>query len=256
MTIKPFLYKATLTDEELDILDGKCSPETQAVCDSSKNRRNMEASFSGLTQKQAAVVIQIINRARDAGELSYSRVDITSCPACDVKPGYYLRSRTSSKGRKGQPDFEKPKTVPAIDYSRGFVTIRGYVSVGCCYECNKLIEPIIMAELAKLPTAVPAWFPGARIFVEKTWNGERKIASLEKCNIVKCNKCGCIQHEREMGRQLTLMSDGTFPAKCKSCGNEKIPFGATAFTRTDDWVVYDIERNCIVRSNSSAFQPE
>lgn len=253
----PIVYKAALTDAELDILDGRCSPDTQKVCDSSKSRRAVEARTVGLTQKQAAMVTKIIEYARTQGVLTYTRTSVTSCPTCGVTPGYYLRARTSRSGRKGEPDYSKPKMVSAVDYGRGFVTIGGHVSTGCCAECNKVIEPLIVAELANMPTAVPAWFPSARLLTERTWGGERKVAALEKCDIVKCVKCGTIQHERQMGRRPTIMGDGTFPAKCRACDNEKIPlFGGQVFTRTDGWVVYDLEAHRVLRANDPTFTPE
>jgi len=246
------IYKVPLTDADLDRLDGACSPEAQAAVNTSKARRELTARLSRLTDKQAAAVGKIVERARSQGELTHSRVSLNSCPACDVAPGYAARKRGTRYHDKGSPDYSKPRSVSGVDYGRGFVTVTGHVSVGCCNECDKVIFPAVQAEIATMPTAVPAWFPGSETFTVKAWGGDRTMARLVRHTIQKCKACGLVQHEGEMGTSPTIMGDGSFPSTCRGCGSKRAAFGPNNTDKMPGWVVWDAMDRKIVRVSDDA----
>lgn len=242
-------YKVELTDADLDVLDGRCSEAAQKAADASKARRETESRLAGFTDKQADLVNRVVARARESGELSYSRTSINHCAVCSRQAGYALHKRSGRYHRKGEPDHKKPLSFSAIDYGRGFISISGHVSLGCCAECQKVVEPAILAEIATIPVALPHWFPGALTIKRRGYGGEVTEPRIEKCSIRRCQKCGAVQHEREMRRTPTLMGDGTVPTGCKSCPSERtLLFGPDPFDNLPGFVIYDVLDRRVLRS--------
>lgn len=250
-----YLTALKLTDAELARLDGHCEPATQAAVDSMRARHALAAELAGagLTDGQVRLVHAVVEHARVNGALSYAYASLNRCGYCDAVGGYAPHKRSGRYHRKGDPDHKRPTYVGGIDYGQGFVTMRGYATVGACRACCEAVNPAILARLATMPTALPAHFPGAPTYTEATWGGgSRTRPRLVRCDIRQCSGCRAIQHEGEM-RMLPAIMEGYYRGGCRSCGIERRPLGPDPFATLPGWVVWDAQGRRVVRSGSEHF---
>lgn len=211
-----------VTDEELVLLDGACSPETQSEVDAAKAR--LDARRHGLEPHIADLVADAVRVARAKGRLTWVYEQITYCRACRRSDGYVPYK---SGPRRGTPNYSRRIHFRGIDLDRGFVVVTGHVSLGGCEDCLTAAAPTLAEELRGVPAQVP---PHLRA------EGEPKRVRHDNR---RCTACGWEGHEGQMGRLRTLMGDGTYPALCPECNAEN-RFGTQPVERTDGFTVVEV----------------
>lgn len=194
-----------LTDAELALLDGKCSPKVQREVDSAKSRMAMANQTPDIPQSAIRLIQKIVDTAKQDGELTFYYTSIKSCDVCGEKGGYRQYTRSSRYHRKGETDYDHPNYLNGVELKRSFVRMQGYVSVGCCSECFAKYKPAIAEALKNIPAEIPEAIAGIKPLYKKYDNRQ-------------CSKCGWTGHEGQMGKSLTLMGDGYYPSTCPQCG--------------------------------------
>lgn len=212
-----------LTDEELAILDGKCSEKIQKEVDAAKSRISAASTYAHLTPLQAGFIADAVSEAKNTGLLVKRGVGLSYCPVCKKSGGYAVYKRSSRFHRKGEKDFSKPLTLYGIELADRFVSIKGYASCGCCRECFDTILP----DLKKALEGVRAQLPK-----------DLQTTPFKKFKKMKCNKCGWEGHEGQM-RKLPVMFEGYYPGGCPSCEAENRPLGATHIETVSGFVVVE-----------------
>ena len=203
MTETPKLYSVKLTADELLTLDGHCTPSVQGLVDQMKEARSMMES--GLRECVAAMIASVVAQAEKDGRLVFRRQSITRCPCCSRSDGYYPVKRSSRYKRRGQPDFDRPKTFSGYELRHSRVSFKHSISRGFCESCLPEALPALTAALADTKAEIPEKLTG----IAPRWKWQQKRL---------CTKCGWTGHEGEMVRERTLVGDGWYPAKCPKCG--------------------------------------
>lgn len=221
-------FTVKLTAAEAVILDGRVSEEAQAVVNRAKD--TLALSYSGLAEKEAAMVAKIISVAREKGRLTYSRKAITSCPCCGRRDGYYVHARTGKYHRRGQPNYNSPKTFMGYGMDEGFVTVQHHISVGYCDQCKPRVDPVLLPLLE-----------GIEADYSKHW-AEAPHRFRRFDNRV-CTSCGWEGHEGQMRQARTLMGDGWYPAGCPNCTAENVPLGRRVIKERDGFTIVDAHAN-------------
>lgn len=193
----------TITDDDLIKLDGQCADAIQSIINQIKVARSIAAEF-GLSQSQSTMMAEILECAAKDQKLGHRKRASASCPSCLTKFGYWPVRRTTKWKRKGQPDFDNPKTGVVIDLKESFVTIKDRVYVGYCEDCRQLMEPILRDRLSLVPCELPEALrlPGAPV--------------LKRVDVMRCHSCGWEGPETDMGRIPSLMG-GLYYGKCPKC---------------------------------------
>jgi len=195
----------TLTDDEVLLLDGKVSAETQGKINFIKQSRSLHAH---------PLIGKALAESISTGKFVWHRKPISRCPLCDKHAGYHVFARSSRSAwghRKGQPDYSNPKTMPGIEINPGRVTFKN--SGDCCEECNqkdKVIETIkSMILTGEMPIQLV-----------------RDKDSIFKKDVQrKCHECKELIYESEMGELPAILS-GKYAGKCHKCGAEEHLFGS------------------------------
>lgn len=199
-----------LSHGEMALLDGACSESSQAIINEYKQA--IALSESGISVKQASMVAKIVAHAAKNGKLACSTRYVRSCPCCGASAGYAKYKSNSRYHSKGEENTDKPLSIGVTHLDGSFVQISNYSSLGFCCECEKIIKPILLRELASVRAEIPERLTG---FAPKfKWNQNRSC------------ECGWTGHEGQMGRCYALMG-GTYPGECPSCKAENKPFGRT-----------------------------
>lgn len=205
------MYSFDLTYEEALLLDGQCSVKSQALIEKIKREQSHP--------HELPLFGQIIEVSLKRGELKWRRKDIHSCPICDKNAGYRAYPRRGRYHRKGEPDYDHPKYFDGVAFNEGFIIFKGMGDI--CGECeNKynlihgLIDYILENDL--------------KIQIQKNTHKSTKYI---KDDGRVCFSCKAEMFESEMGRNHTLMGNGTYPSKCPKCGAESLPFGRTHETK-------------------------
>lgn len=200
---RPVTRSVSLTDDELALLDGRCSEKVQEAVDGALARIAARTSHPDLAPDHAGLVADVVAEAHKNGRLVFWRERIRRCPLCGTSPGYVAYK---SGPRRGRPNYDKPRHLDGHEFAYRFVTVQGHVSVGGCADCVNPLLPTIAEALRGVPAQVP---PVLRA------EGEPERV---RHNNRRCTKCGWTGHEGQMGRLPTLMGDGSFPALCPECG--------------------------------------
>lgn len=217
-------HSVKLTDDELTLLDGRCSEKVQKEVDAAKARLGSMAAHPDLPPAQAALIADVVNEARETGRLIYRTERIDYCRICKQTKGHVP---FKSGPRKGKPNYDRPIRMTGYEFARRFVIIRGSITVGGCQECVEAVMPYLPDALRGVAAEVPAALRAKGEPIRKRYDRRR------------CTKCGWEGHEGEMGQLRTLMGDGYYPGKCPSCGVEHLPFTTGTFETLDGFVIVD-----------------
>lgn len=202
-----------LTDDEALLLDGKVSSNAQATIDAIKRAREL-ASAEGCDTKIADFIAKAIEAAKTSGRLVFRHAEVRCCGLCGKSGGYRQYSRSSRWHRKGQTDFSKPIYLYGVDLIDSFVRIKGSPELGCCDACWKTVKPLLARNLEGVHAEIPESITGHP--PKFKWHQNRK-----------CSKCGWAGHEGQMGRNVTLMGDGTYPSTCPQCKAKNVFLSTT-----------------------------
>jgi len=193
-----------LTDPEAVLLDGQVRDTVQSLIDAAKARLSAIGLYSDLSEREAGFVADVTTEAHTQKILAHGCEYIRRCPVCEKDAGYHIRTRSSRNGRKGQPDFSKPKLFPALEFHQSFITIKNRVALGCCQDCFARVKPYLADALKDVKAQIPSNVTG------------HKPTYLR----MTCTKCSWIGLESEMGKLPAIMGNGYYPGKCPSCGAE------------------------------------
>lgn len=192
-----------LTPLELVQLDGRCTPETQAIVDDAR----LALTFG--SPDLAALVIDARASARKLSAIRWSPTSISYCAICKRSDGYPLHAR----GRdRGFPDHGHPNLFAGVDLSANWIHVRQHASVGGCLECMTRAAPVLTLALADLVVELPDQLRAEGAPKRKRWERRR------------CECCGWEGHEGEM--RMKWSPGGRYPGQCPACPNEntgKIP---------------------------------
>lgn len=214
--------KVDLTDNELVLLDGRCSEKVQTAVDQAGTRIGFANLLGHLTPMQAGFVADVVNEATEKGRLVWDNKRVTYCPLHKDSAGYVPYKSGPNRGR---PNYKKPKGYPGVDLAHRFVSVVGHVSLGGCRDCIDPILPDIIEALRGVPAEVPDKLRAEGEPVRKR-QGHRH-----------CTACDWRGHEGEMGKLRTLFGDGWYPGKCPSCGAENQPLGRSIIESVDGFTV-------------------
>lgn len=189
-----------LTDDELVILDGKCSQAVQEKVNEAKDRISARAAFSNLDPRLAGLVADVVTEAKKNLKLVFYHESIRHCSICG-KRGDYVKYKSGP--RKGRNNWDKPTYLPGREFKHSFVTIKGHVSVGGCTECVEKALPYIAKALEYVKAEIPEAISGK----PKEW--------IRYSNM-KCSLCHWEGLEGSMGK-LPAMMGGYYFGECPQC---------------------------------------
>lgn len=199
--------QVSLNDDEMLLLDGKCSEEVQAKVNIVKSQIAMKAKLTSIKPEFASFIADTVERAKTYGALSCTYKGLRYCKVCNATAGYALYTRSTRWHRKGDKNMDRPLTLSGIELAQGFISFQGYANLGCCNKCWAEIKPLLVKELEGVEAEIPTSITG-------------KPPEFKKYDNRKCTVCGWTGHEGLMGRSCTLMGDGTYPSTCPKC-NQK-----------------------------------
>lgn len=215
------MWKLELTTDEALLLDGRVSPEAQAVV----NKARFASTLSGLTEAQAKVVSNAHSIAVDTGILLWASRSIDFCPICKKTGDYPVYK---SGPRRGRPkDGARRRCFRGIETKDSFIRVQGHISCGGCAECMEALRPTLTAALADVQAQVP-----------DAISAEGRT-SWKRFDDVECNHCGWEGHEGLVGPVRTMFGDGFYPGICPGCFSERPIMGADLFKRKGTHSVVD-----------------
>jgi hypothetical protein len=230
-TTEQLTSSISLLDAELLELDEALSgdPPTawaenktvQLAVDRAKQRRDLASAHPELSEHQRRFVVDVVAIARAEGLLIRGWTRVRTCACCGESDGYALRKRSSRKGLRGSPNYDRPRLRTATEYADRFVRVENHSSTAACTACVPMIEPVLIELLDGVRAQLPTELGGGK---------------LVRYARVKC-KCGWEGHEGELGKLPTLMGRGHYPGKCPSCKVEHHPLGRSPFERDGHVVV-------------------
>lgn len=224
-------FLLSLTAEEAALLDGRVSAAAQSVVERAKEV--LALSSSGLSEKEAAMVAEIVATARSRGRLTFAPRRIEACPCCGRRDGYYPHQRSGKYHRKGEPNYKTPKTFAGYDLDQGFIVMQGHIGVGFCETCRERVEAVLLPLLA----GVEAEYP-------ERWHGAPQ--RFRRFDHKRCTACGWEGHEGEMRQFRTLMGDGAYPGGCPKCPAENLPLGRRVIEPRDGFSL--VEKPAIAKA--------
>ena len=199
------MQNVELTDDELLLLDGKCSDKVQIEIESAKRRKSLGA-VSELNEKQVAFLVRVRREAESQQKLDFRTDNIRGCEVCGNSAGYAKATRNSKNYRKGQPRYDRPLTIRGVELAYRFVRLQHYPTLGCCLKCWNELKPHVVDYL----DGVAAEFPEAILGTKPLW---------KRVDVRKCSKCEWKGPETEMGMSPSLMH-GRYFSTCPKCGIE------------------------------------
>jgi hypothetical protein len=204
------MTSVSLTDDELAVLDGRCSAKVQVVVDGAKQRIEARDLYP-VDDALAGFIADVVSEARRSGEVQFRHVQMSSCHICKQARRY---ATYKSGPRRGSPRFDKPLFVNGFEFAVRFVHMKGYPTLGACTDCAERARPVLTVALAGVEAEIPEPLraPSAPIYKRHPRR--------------ECPECHWQGHEGEMGHLRTFMGDGTYPGKCPACGYESGPFKA------------------------------
>jgi hypothetical protein len=219
-----------LTEDEALLLDGRVGQPSQALIDAIKNLRKNRERMSDLPQLDADFITKSCGIAKHSGRLDLRWDNYYECALCDKKKSYYLHKRDSRSRyghKKGEPNYDSPRTHYGVDLASGFISFKGRAAHGCCQECWARIKPRLALELADVCAEItPA-----------ITDHPPKFKRYDKA---KCTKCGWEGHQGQMGKLMAIMG-GYYPGECPSCKAQNLPFSRNLIDVGDGFVVVAVE---------------
>lgn len=212
-----------LTDAEIVVLDGRCTPETQDKVDAAKARVEARCRYAHLAPNVAGFIADAVSEARMHGRLVFARRPIRDCRICKTSAGYVP---FKSGPRKGRPNHDRPRTLQGIELAERFVTVQDRVTCGGCADCVTPALPDLREALR-----------GIRAQLPDTLHTDGEPRWVRHDNR-KCTACDWTGHEGEMTRARTLMGDGWYPSGCPTCGAANT-FGRTPVKLVDGHTVVE-----------------
>lgn len=215
----------TLTDEELVLLDGRCSEKVQAEVAAAKARLTAAQTMSGVSPTVAGFVADAVTLAQKDLKLSFERCGLRRCRICDKCAGYHVYKSGRQKGRE---NLDKPLYLQGVELKESFMRMRGYATLGCCADCWTQVQPLVAEAVKDLAAEVhPQIAPG------HPWKRYQRV---------KCNSCKWQGHEGQLAPAPALMG-GFYPGKCPQCGNQNPFFGQSIIERvSDEYVVLRVKK--------------
>lgn len=194
-----------LVDDELLLLDGRCSAKVQAEVDAAKLRQRLAATHQDVPPQLLYAASTILRAAASGGQLIRRGVQIRHCLGCGKHYDY----------------------LSAIEYVPQFVRVVGYSSTAVCLSCVPEVERILISELA----GVPCDLPDALVSEGGTrWRRYKRR---------HCTACGWQGHEGQM-RQLPALISGRYAGGCPACPANNTPFGPTVIKNGDGFELVEI----------------
>lgn len=211
----------TLTDEELALLDGKVSEKVQVEVDAAKARLAARAELSGLNEKQAGFVADVVSEAATNGFLRFQWKPLSYCKVCSKSGGY---AKYKSGPNRGLDNWKKPLYLNGVELADRFVTIQGRATVGCCKECFDIVKPYLKAKLEDMQVELSKPLLG-----QLGMEGDPKWKKWPKA---RCKKCGWEGHEGEL-RNIPAVMGGYYKGGCPACEAENKPLAFDRPVETD-----------------------
>ncbi len=215
-----------ITKEELYLLDGKCSTETQNIINKHKEEDRIANSLIGIPELYRPFTVKFIELAVSQGIISYTNTKIRKCDICGDCGSYVKYTRSTRYHKKGDFNYDKPIYLSGVEFDRHFINIVGYPNLGCCDKCLVKIKPYLLEVIEQRD--IKAEF--SKFFLGK----ESKYKKYNKC---KCTNCSWEGHEGQL-RLLPCIFEGEYRGKCPSCGEEN-RFGKTWIEKSDEFVVVE-----------------
>lgn len=205
-----------LSDEELLLLDGKVSEDTQQLIDKIKHRLALESKLEEIPEKYRKWAAELIALAESEGRLVREHTKLSRCPCCNQQKTYATYKRNSRYHNKGDFNYSKPLYVHGWEFQHRFISFVGYPGQGICYTCWDEVSPYLVNALSEVKAEIPYRITGqnSRWFFGKH---------------AECKKCGWIGPEYEMG-QLPAVFGGYYRGQCPNCGEKSLPFGPFVFS--------------------------
>lgn len=213
-----------ITDDLLLLLDGKGDEKLQAAVNAAKARAEAAVELVGLTEEQIAFVVRVKSSAESNGKLWFRHTNLTRCGVCK-KSGSYTKFKSGP--RKNQFNYDKPTYLPGVELVQTFVSMRGYVKLGCCRECWDQLKPVVAERLAGVRAEIPEYIMGVP-------------PRFKRYDLRHCKKCDWTGSERLMGKEHTLMGDGWYPASCPECGAKNLFMGPTVVETAKGFETYEL----------------
>lgn len=197
-----------LTDAELILLDGRCSPGVQTLVDAARARVVVCDLAPGLSAGRAGFVADAVSHAEATGRLVCRNVRLRSCKVCGRRAGYAM---FKSGPRKGRANTSRPLTFAGVELAVSVVRVEGNATLGCCTECfDALLEPL-KGRLADVAAEVPERLRAVGVVV------------YARFGRVEC-RCGWEGHEGELG-ELPAVLGGSYRGQCPSCDARNLALG-------------------------------
>jgi hypothetical protein len=213
-----------IPDTLLLLLDGRGDEKVQAAVNAAKARAEAAVELTGLTEEQIAFVVKVRTAAETSGQLWFQHNQVKSCGICK-KRGDYIRFKSGP--RKGQPNYDKPTYLNGVELMRSFVSMQGYVNLGCCFECWTALKPVVAERLVGVRAEIPEHITGTP-------------PRFKRYDLRHCKKCDWTGSERLMGKERTLMGDGWYPASCPKCGAKNLFMGPTVVETVKGFEIYEL----------------
>jgi hypothetical protein len=217
-----------LLDIELVLLDGQCRPEIQKEVDAAKERLEVVLELVNIPPTVAGFIADVVREAKTGGKLSYRIVSLRKCEVCGHRCDYDIYTRYSSNHKKGDKNYDRPIMFNGIDLSNSLVSVRGYATLGCCLDCWKIAQPVLIERLKNVVSEIPEKITGEK---PKFKRYKRK----------KCTECGWVGHEGQMRKLRTLMGDGYYPGGCPKCGVENSFFSPNKIESLNE---FELKEQC------------
>lgn len=217
------IYVGSLSEDELLLLDGKCRPDVQPKVDEAKRNLSRIGDMPDIPEGDAIFIGKAVDEAKTKGKLAFRYEQLRWCPVCRRDAGYAKRTRTSAKGRTGEPNRSKPLSLSGVELGERFVC--GRAAIGCCRECWGRVKPLLAQELAGVQAEIPS------AITDKS--SPYKWYAKSEC------VCGWSGGENEMG-QLPAMMGGYYPGQCPKCGAKDVPFGRRHFRHVPGFVLVEL----------------
>lgn len=213
-----------LTDSELVILDGRCSPETQSLVEAAKERLAMVDSLPG-EPAIAGFVADAVRAAREDGRLRYETTSLSHCKICGRDAGYAKYKRSGRYHEKGATRYDRPLYIGGVELRGGFIRVQGCARLGCCHECFAKAKPHLKTALAAVRAEISVYITGE----------QPKFRRYDNC---ECTACGWSGHDGELGL-LPAILRGSYPGQCPKCGAKNMAFGPNIIKATEGFVVVE-----------------
>lgn len=152
------------------------------------------------------IINEILEKAIERKELTWTYKQIRSCPCCDKKYDYYRYPRNSRYHSKGDCNYGKPIYYPGYKFFEGFITVKGSGDICCdCEEKYNVIKTLIDYIIDN----------DLKIEIQ---NNEYKFSKYIKDKESKCPFCG------ETFKESEITKEKYGDRYCPHCGQKETPF--------------------------------